>query len=154
MIGKAKTIPELVEAMASLPQGAAAWLVGVSPRTLRDRQVVPRNADGTYNAQDVVLWHLEQLEPVDGEPMLSGSNSPALERFRAARADREELELAVRREQLLNLDDFLAWFDAEVMAPIRKNLDTLQRKHGEVAFDLVTAGLQKAQDAISQRFET
>lgn len=153
MIGKAKTIPELVRAMAGLPQGAAAWLFGVSPRTLRDRSMAPRNADGTYNAQDLVAWHLEQLQPVDGEPMLGGSDSPALERFRNARADREELELAVRREQFVSLDDFWAWFDESVAGPLRKSLDQLQKKHGQEAFDLAIAGLEKAQDAITQRFD-
>ena len=138
--------------MERLAQGAAAWLVGVKPRTLRDRQAAPRNGDGTYDGRELVLWHLEQLQPVDGDPMLSGNDSPALERFRNARADREELELAVRREQLLDRDDFFTWFDAEVVGHLRKGLEKLQRKHGSEAVDLVASAMEKAQDAVRQRF--
>lgn len=137
--------------MESLSQGAAAWLVGVKPRTLRDRQAAPRNANGTYNASELVAWHIKQVGPVDGDPLLSGSDSPALERFRNARADREELELAVRRGQLLDVDDFIAWFDIEVADPIRKNLERLQRKFGNEALDIVVSGLGKAGEAIDRR---
>jgi hypothetical protein len=139
--------------MESLSQGSAAWLMGVKPRTLRDRQAAPRNTDGTYNAQSLVAWHLKQGKPIDDDPLLSGNDSPALERFRNARADREELELAVRREQLIDVEDFLIWFRNEVLGPIQKNLDRLQRKFGNDAVAVVAAGLRKADESIGQRFQ-
>ena len=151
--GEEKTVASHIENMKSLPQGAVAWLFGVSPRTIRDRQEAPRNSDGTYNAQAVVSWHLEQLKPIDGDSMLSGGDSPALERFRNARADREELELAARREHLVDVDDFWTWYDAEVSGPLMKNLERLQRKFGAEALEIMEAGMRQAGEAITQRFE-
>ncbi len=147
----AKTVPELVECMAAMPQGALAWLFGVSSRTIRDRVGMPRNEDNTYNAQDALAWHVTRLQPTDGDPLLGGFDSPALERFREARADREELELSVRRGQLVNLEEFNGWFDLEIAGPLRKNLQKLQRKYGNEAFELISNGLQQAVDRIKQR---
>lgn len=45
----------VIELMQALHQKAAAWLLGFSPRTLRD-QIAPRNADGSYNAAKLVEW--------------------------------------------------------------------------------------------------
>ena len=47
-----------IKVLGSLSQGAAAWLLGISPRSLRDRNTLPRNPDGTYDAREVLAWHL------------------------------------------------------------------------------------------------
>lgn len=151
MITKSTSVADQIQKMERLAQGSAAWLFGISPRTLRDRQTAPRNSDGTYDAAALVAWHLKQSLPVDGDPLLAGSDSPALERFRHARADREELELAVRREQLLDIEEFYTWYESAVAGPLRKSLDKLQRKYGQAAMTLVAGGLQASQKAIDDR---
>ena len=54
------TASDQVKVLQSLSQGATAWLLGVSPRALRDRPTLPRNPDGTYDAQQVLGWAVEQ----------------------------------------------------------------------------------------------
>ncbi|KKN53095.1 hypothetical protein LCGC14_0606070 [marine sediment metagenome] len=144
------------EALRSMTQKSAAWLFGIDARTMRTAawKDAPRNKDGkTYNAQALVVWRREvEAEAAGTDPLSAGGDSPALERFRNARADREELELSVRREQLVNVDEFLAWWDAEVVTSIRKKLERLARKYDQAAVDLVTSGLEQAGKAVSQRF--
>ena len=56
--------------MQRLTQGAAAWLAGISPRSLRDVPDIPRAADGTYSGQDIVKWAAGRIAPPelnDGE---------------------------------------------------------------------------------------
>ena len=113
----------------------------------------PRNQDGSYDARALIAWRLERdIENSESDPLMAGSNSPALERFRSARADREELELAVRREQLIDVEEFLTWWDTEIASPLRKGLDRLQKKHGNDAVKLVAAGLNQSGGAVSSRF--
>ena len=151
---KPKTAAAIITEMESLSQTAMAWIFGISSRAFRDRRGVPRNEDGSYNARSVIQWHVEQLQPVDAEPMLSGPDSPALERFREARAKLAELELSVRRGQLVDLEEFNGWFDLEIAGPLRKNLQKLQRKHGKEAFELISNGLQQAVDRVAKRGES
>jgi hypothetical protein len=138
-----------------MTQRATAWLFGVDDRTMRTAawKGAPRNPDGSYNARVLIAWRLERdAEGGETDPLLAGSNSPALERFRSARADREELELAVRREQLIDVDEFLGWWDEKIASPLRKGLDRLQKKHGSKAVKLVADGLRQSEEAVSSRF--
>jgi len=52
-----------IEALRSLNQQAAAWLVGISARALRDRVDAPRNPDGSYDAQQLVAWNQARIQP-------------------------------------------------------------------------------------------
>lgn len=89
-----------------------------------------------------------------GDPLLAGgSDSPALERFREARADREELELGIRRKELIDVAEFLQWWDAEIAAPLHKGLEKLQRKFGPDAFDLIATVFRHTESTVSGRFE-
>lgn len=45
-----------IETMQKLSQAAAAWLIGVSARSLRDEATCPRNACGSYDAAKVAAW--------------------------------------------------------------------------------------------------
>ncbi len=92
------------DALRSLPQTAAAWLLGVEPRTVRTWKDAPRNQDGTYNAHDLVEWYIER-DSTDPDPLLAGGSSPALERYRAARASREELELQARAGEVVPVEN-------------------------------------------------
>jgi len=57
------TGPQEIAAMETLSQQGAAWLLGITGRALRDRPDVPRNADGTYNARQLVEWARGRVEP-------------------------------------------------------------------------------------------
>ena len=46
-----------------LKQAAAAHLLGVGARSLRDRHGVPRNSDGSYDARELVRYATRSIEP-------------------------------------------------------------------------------------------
>jgi len=50
------TVEEQISMMEHLKQKPAAWLAGISPRSLRDALSVRRNADGTYDARFILQW--------------------------------------------------------------------------------------------------
>ena len=44
-----------------LTQQAAGWLIELNGRTLRDHNEIPRDADGRYNARDLLRWAAERV---------------------------------------------------------------------------------------------
>ncbi|MFH1268665.1 MAG: hypothetical protein ABIK89_23310 [Planctomycetota bacterium] len=55
------TAPEQVKVLQGLSQAAAAWLVGLAPRTFRDHLDAPRDTDGTYNAAELLKWACNRM---------------------------------------------------------------------------------------------
>ncbi len=89
--------------MKSLKQEAAAWLLGVTARTLRDHShTVERNADDSYDARVVVSSGLLKAEP----PELSA----------------DEQEKCIRTAELLN---------EEVSPAVMRLFRELEDKHGD-----------------------
>jgi len=87
----------------------------------------PGGSRGPWRLDAVVPWIMgRQLRraPVD-DPLLDGPDSPALERYRAARASLSEIELQQRQRQLINVDEFCEWWTAEIAAPIRRAVEAL-----------------------------
>jgi len=84
------------------------------------------------------------LTPPDGdELMASGSDSPALERYRQAKAELAELDLAGKRKQMLSADD--ARLICETHAEhIRRATRKLKRRYGAAAGEIISEALQAA----------
>ena len=123
-----------VGVLKKLGQTAAAYCLGLTPRSLRDRPEVPRSADGTYDARAIFRWVAESSIP-DPDPMMAtGDNSPALERYRAARASLEELKLAERQNHLIDREK-MREVHTIVAARYRQFGDFLQREFGREAHD-------------------
>jgi phage terminase Nu1 subunit (DNA packaging protein) len=112
---------------------------------------MPGGLTGPWDLDAIADWRAERREVTGADPLLAGPSSPALERYRSIRADREALELAVRRGQLVPLEDFLTWYDSEIAAPIRRALEKLRAQFGQPAADLVTEGFTVAADAIEKK---
>ena len=53
---KPATASELIDQMRALPQSAAAWLLGIRARTIRDHPEIPRQDNGRFDARDLVKW--------------------------------------------------------------------------------------------------
>lgn len=85
----------------SLSGAALARLLGVSRSTPGkwSQEGCPRNQDGSFSLPAVVQWRVDRAANTD--PMLSGGDSPATERYRLAKARLAELELGERRRALL-----------------------------------------------------
>src|SRR5689334_4674268 len=100
------TTRQQVDVLKSLTQGAAAHLLGLGPRVFRDKHDAPRNDDGTYDAVALVAWWRDQaVVGAGGDPeLLASGDSPALEKYRAAKAALAELDLLERKRTLIPTD--------------------------------------------------
>lgn len=79
--------------------------------------------------------------------MLAGSGSPALERYRAARAEREELNLAEHRGELIHSNQLRQ--QLQTMAGVlREAIAQLQREFGQKAYEIVAEALAEAESKI------
>jgi len=81
-----------------LTQQAAAWLVSISTKHLRD-QGAARNADSTYNGRDLVEWIINRKvdDARQDWERKSDKIDSAKERQEAARADKLEIEAATAK---------------------------------------------------------
>jgi len=144
-----------VKLMRKLAQRDAAWLLGISDRALRNHRDAPRGPGGLYNGQALVAWHAARTAGGgDGDPLLTGGASPALESYRKFRAGLAEIELNERRRRMVDVDVFGEWWQAEVASPIRRAIEALQRLEnvsGPDAAAIVAKALDKGQAAVEQR---
>jgi len=53
-----------IEILQSLSQRGVAFLLGVTPRSVRNYADLPRNADGNYNGREVVDFVRSKLRPI------------------------------------------------------------------------------------------
>lgn len=137
--------------MSRLMQQDAARLLGVTVRTLQRWGDAPRNADKTYDARKLVAWRLSQEAAVNDALLAVGTDSPALERYRTARAELAELEVATKRGELVDVQTFSDWwFDAATR--LRKRLEVVQRRGGLELVDLARQAFQEATEAYQERF--
>ena len=83
--------------LSALTQIQAAALLSVAPRTLRDWHDAPRNPDGTYPGSALVAYYVAKLGG-------SGEFDNQRERLAAAQAEKVEMENAVCRGRLADLD--------------------------------------------------
>lgn len=120
------TAHKAIEHLRHCSQSVAAWCSGCSPRTFRDRHV-PRNPDGSYNVRDVIQSLIQARDEVD---LASGpSDSPSLERWRRARALREEAELLIRLGELESKAEMAAAM-VEVATAARHFAERMIAQHG------------------------
>jgi hypothetical protein len=95
----------------------------------------------------------ERKRPVAGgdetDPLLMGYDSPALERYRLARAKREELQLEELRKRLVDRTDLRKGW-ALVASQLRQAVENLQRLHGQEAADLVVEALEEADGSVQE----
>ena len=56
------TSSEQVHVLQNLSQQASAFLIGLTARSLRDHPEIPRHADGSYDAREVVKWSRRRVE--------------------------------------------------------------------------------------------
>lgn len=91
------------------------------------------------------------MRAISDDPLLSGADSPALERYRQARADLAEIEVAQRRRVLLVADDMQHGL-ARMAAILRQAGQTLQRRYGPDAMAVLTDALDDVEREIEAYF--
>ena len=80
--------------LARVNQQQAAYLLGVTARSLRDWPEAPRNGDGTYDAQALVRWFVQRNAAAN-------EFDNQRERLAAAQAEKVETENAQRRGEIV-----------------------------------------------------
>ena len=65
--------------------------------------------------------------------------------------DSAKADLHERLGKLVPVDEFTAWWEAEVAGPLRRAVENLKRQHGEAVAELVAKPLRKAQAAVEKR---
>jgi phage terminase Nu1 subunit (DNA packaging protein) len=115
---------------------------------------------GSWDLPEVVAWlrtrgpwrirqqPVAQADPTD--PMLFGT-SPELERYRKARADLSEIELAERRRAIVPREKVHTAFGV-VAGHLRRAGEQLARKHGEPARRILDEALTAADAEIVRQF--
>ena len=91
--------------MARMNGAQVARVFGVTRQAVSAWKGVPRNADRTYDLPAVVAWRLRELEDELAFATTREGDSPHLERYRAARAERAELELERFKDELVSRRD-------------------------------------------------
>ena len=96
---------------------------------------MPRNKDGTYDAPACVAWLVErEKDSAVGDQAMSGGDSPALERYRLARAESAELDVRSKRGALISSEAvFQEW--SERLALVRSMLTTWSAKMPPLLFN-------------------
>lgn len=122
-----------------LSQREVAEFCGVDPGTIQTwvRQGLPRHGAGKgrfrYDLSEIHRWtHARKADPpaaAGDDPLLAGTDSPGLERYRLARAALAELELDERQKNVVRVEvirDALLRF-ADIL---RRLGDRLNRRYG------------------------
>lgn len=110
-----------------LQQQAAAWLIGVSTKHLRDHGAA-RNQDLTYNGPDLVEWIVERRIEAARKEWERGSDveKTAKERQAEARADKLEEEAKGLKDTYVERETVYLEFQ-EMAAAVRAELEALPK---------------------------
>ncbi len=93
---KPTSSPPLLEALKELPQPLAAWVLGITPRGLREIPDAPRTPAGRFDIRRLVEWWLLSK---------GAAGSSNLERLRLAKAIEAERDNAVKSGELVRVED-------------------------------------------------
>lgn len=109
---------DLKKLLRHAPQYLAAELLGVTVQWLAKLSEAPRNPDKTYDLCALHAWRVSQKVSEAEARNVSDENPDDL-RYKAARADKLELELAERRGEL--------WPAAEVKVGVAQAFEVAKR---------------------------
>jgi DNA-binding XRE family transcriptional regulator len=136
--------------LSSLSQTTAAQLIGIKRETLKSSDA-PRREDGTYDARELVKWALarERANATD-DPLLTGGDSPNLERYRKAKAELAEMDAAERRGQIVSVDELCDWWQLEIAPQFRRTIEEIGRTWPEATSKLIAA-IENASQKVGDR---
>lgn len=149
------SVTNLAVAMDVSRQTAHGWL---------KKPDFPEAVDGTYSVRQVAEWRLlrdQELErrragpapadPNSDDPLLNAGDSVGLERYRMAKAQLAELDLAEREKVMLSAE---AVHDglAIISQAFRKACEAIQRKFGAEAFSILEESVKEAESQINDMF--
>jgi hypothetical protein len=97
---------------------------------------------------DAIVAHRAQTGTTSEDPLMAGGDSPALERYRAARASLAELELERQRKTHISLSDIETMLN-RFASLIRRAGETLQRRFGNDSSDILNTAIDDAEAVLT-----
>jgi phage terminase Nu1 subunit (DNA packaging protein) len=131
-------------------QAEVAAHFGVSTRTVREWLAAGcPGVPGNYDLAAIAAWRKSRAEMADVAMM--GGSSPALERFRLARAQREEFALERDRGQWLRREEVHDGL-ALLAGVVRQAAETIQKQFGPEAHQILSEAIEDGLRAFERRF--
>ena len=121
----------------------------VRPLILKDAMRTEDRKILVYCRDAIESWalHKFQAPAADGDPMLVSGDSPALERYRLAKAQHAELDLAERSHELVSVAQLTAAWDL-VSSSWRRACNVLENQCGPEAKRILDEVLNAAEQSI------
>jgi len=138
------------QVVSRLTASTAAWVLGMSDSGFRQAKP-PKGDDGkTYDARQLVAWHVGRQQKAD-LLMDVVSDSPALERYRTARAKREELAYERECRNVLPVAEVRAAV-TNLTGPLRRCGEALGRTFGPRAQAILNSAISDYCQALRRQF--
>ena len=136
-----------IEKLKNLTAKEIGYCFQVTPRTIFRwaERGLPRSDKSKYDIQKAIAWHL--AETVEALGQVNRESSPGLERFRLAKAAREEIRLERDRGQVVNLAAMRA-VHVRMAALLRDTSERLGREFGADAQGLLNETLEELEREI------
>lgn len=161
--GKLKWVDEIIGRagymrgdMASVPARVIARLYGVTPQAVglwHSKSGCPRNGDATYDVGAVARWHEDwMIDSLQRQGAIETEASPAQERYRMAKAQREEIALERDRGTLLAREDVHSAL-GRLAVILRGAGEALGRKFGDDAQSILEEALDDFTAEIRRTFD-
>jgi len=126
-------------------------LLGITRQTLHDwvtNQGCPRNVDKTFNLKIVLPWIIDfEMKKLNRSPCRS--SLARTDPFKAAKAEKLEMDLAVQRAQLLDRDEVIAG----QLARYQNILNAFNRKAEDLAMVIHGQGPDKITEILNGFFD-
>lgn len=107
-----------------------------------------------YDLHEIAVWYVHRREKRRTDPddplVYAAANTPGLERLRKAKAEIAELELHERQRRVVQRDDVRELL-ALVASHYRRAGETLQRRFGRDAAQVVLDAVEQAEEAATKR---
>lgn len=133
----------------------AATAVAVSDRTIRSW--LAKGAPGRpkrYVIPELIEWARENIwkaRSVSADPMLTEGDSPALERYREAKASQEEIKLHLMRKDAVPLEEARVLFDL-IADEYRRLGEKMEKLFGHQAPAMIEECLDNVTRHVQQRW--
>lgn len=100
---------------------------------------------------DFLKRNSRKLSRDEDDPMMSGENTQAIERYRLAKAKLAEMELEDRRKETINRDELHAVL-GKMAGLFRGCGEALQKQYGPDALELLNETLEDVEAVLKQNF--
>ena len=144
---KRKGAKSQIDSIATLHPASAAWLLGISPRTLRDILDAPRDAEGRFEPRSLLVWWIKRDRTSRGD-----GPSLTLERIRIARAEEVERDNLIANGRLIRLSDAENAM-TEIAAALRTEFQAIERVHGKVVGESIRGALVRSEETWAERLD-